>query len=241
MSAVDTEVKVRKIIKDPRMSLTMIGRLVVASERKKLTIIKNSKYPSEFVPGYYELARKAVCDAFESNFIDDYHLYFDDFKRKSAEYLKTSRTYSKETVLYKNNFFSAESLDGIVAMSAFLIPMLENHNFHSNLTQKKNAIMQNSVRIGAMADMLLYDQYGLEHIGFLKFNFSKTKFPAEEAAVKVQVLKRFYEKNNIDLNPKDCILVDVPTRRIYTLNELPDAKKSLDKATNLIWDNWDLV
>ncbi|MDB5016136.1 MAG: hypothetical protein JWQ84_968 [Mucilaginibacter sp.] len=52
-----------------------------------------------------------------------------------------------------------------------MTPLLENYTYYSNLEQKKNASMLNSVRIGAMADMLLYDQYGLDHVGFLKFNF----------------------------------------------------------------------
>jgi len=58
MSVVELEVETRKIVKDPRISLTMVGRLVVASERGQLAIIKKCKYPSKFVPGYHEMARK---------------------------------------------------------------------------------------------------------------------------------------------------------------------------------------
>jgi len=173
MSVVGVEVKERKVIKDPRMSLTMIGRLVVASERVKMTIIKNCKYPSDFVPGYHELARRAASDAFEGNLINDHHLYFEDFKRKATEYRKIALTFPKEKVGYKNNFHSAQGLDGLVAMSEILSPLFVNYNFHSNLSQKKSAIMLNSVRLGAMADMLLFDEYGLNQLGFLKFNLPK--------------------------------------------------------------------
>jgi hypothetical protein len=219
----------------------MVGRLVVASERGQLAIIKKCKYPSKFVPGYHEMARKVICETFAGNFKDDYDLYFDEFKRKSKEYRNAAMAYSKEKVLYKNHFYSAEGLDGAVAMAGLLTPLLEDYIFHSNLAQNKSAIMLNSVRVGAMADLLLYDQYGLDHIGFLKFNFSKTKFPAEEAAIKLQVLKKYYEFNKIELNPKDCILVDVAARRIYSLDEFADTGKALNKATILIRDNWDLL
>ena len=241
MSVVEEEVKVRKVVVDPRMSLTMIGRLVVASDRVKMTIIKNSKYPSEFVPGYHELARKGICEAFESNINGDYYLYFDEFKRKAKAYAKEAILYPKERVAYKNHFYSAEGLDSIVAMQGIITPLLENYTFYSNLSQKKNSIMLNSVRVGAMADMLLFDEYGLDHIGFLKFNFSKSKYPAEEAAVKLKVIKRYFEGKDIELNPADCVLVDVPSRRIYTLGEVPDAGGALNKATILIRDSWDLV
>ncbi|WP_419698132.1 hypothetical protein [Mucilaginibacter sp. NFX135] len=241
MSAVELEIKTRKVVEEPRISLTMMGRLVVASERAKLTIIKNSKYPSDFVPGYHEMARKCICNAFEGNFKDDYDLYFDEFKRKAKEYRKAATAYPREKVMYKNNFYSAEGLDGIIAMATLLTPILEYYTFYSNLDQKKNAIMLNSVRIGTMADIHLHDQYGLDHIGFLKFNFSKTKFPAEEAAVKLLVLKKYYDSKNISLNPRDCILVDVAYRRIYSLDGVPDATKPLNMATILVRDNWYVI
>ncbi|MES2267190.1 MAG: hypothetical protein V4520_10540 [Bacteroidota bacterium] len=125
-------------------------------------------------------------------------------------------------------------------MEGLITPLLEVYNYYSNLAQKKCAIELNSVRIGSMADIMLKDQYGMHLVGFMKFNFSKTKHPAEEAAVKLKVLKTYYDGKNIDLNPKDCILADVAARRIYTLAEVTDAGKVLDKATILIQDNWDL-
>jgi hypothetical protein len=48
MNLVEEEIEVRKIVIDPRLSLTMMAQLVVASDRVKLSIIKRSKYPSKF-------------------------------------------------------------------------------------------------------------------------------------------------------------------------------------------------
>ncbi|MDT3405550.1 hypothetical protein [Mucilaginibacter terrae] len=237
----ELEVEVRKIVQEPKMSLTMMGRLVVATEKGKLGIIKKSKYPSDFVPGYYELARKCLCETFSGNIKGYYDLYFDEFKRKAKEYKKIASTYPKEKVMYKNHFYSAEGLDGIVAMSALLTPLLERYTYYDNLAQKKAAIILNNVRIGAMADMLLHDEYGVDHVGFLKFSFSKTKFHEKEAAVKLHVLKNYYEAKNINVKPKDCILIDVPARRIYTLKDVPNMKETLQKDTLLIRDNWDVI
>lgn len=55
------------------------------------------------------------------------------------------------------------------------------------------------------------------------------------------MLKRFYEGIKIELNPKVCILVDVAARRIYTLDEVANAREQLNKASTLIQDNWDLI
>lgn len=241
MSVIEAEVKVRKVVVDPRISLTMMGRLVMASDKVKLSIIKKCKYQSEFVPGYHEMARKTICEAFENNIKGDFDIYFDEFKSKAKEFRHEANLYPIDKVAHKNPFYSAEGLDGVVAMEGLLTPLLDNYTFYSNLTQKKNSVMLNNVRIGSMADMLLFDQYGVDHIGFLKFNFSKSKYPAEEAAVKLQVLKRYFEGKQIELNPADCYLVDVPARRIYTLDEVPNATSALNKGTVLIRDNWDLI
>lgn len=185
------------------------------------------------------MARKLICETFAGNFKGDYDLYFDEFKSKSKEYHTAAIGYPKEKVLYKNYFYSAEGLDGVVAMSGLLTSLFDEYTYYSNLSENRNAIMVNGVRVGAMADILLKDKYGMDQVGFLKLNFSKTKFPSEEAAVKLKVLKTYYESKKIDLNPKDCILVDVAARRIYTLDEVGDSGRVLNKATILIRDNWD--
>jgi len=241
MSVVEVELKVRKVVVDPRISLTMIGRLVVASDQVRLSIIKKCKYPSDFVPGYHEMARKAICEAFENNIKGDYNVYFDEFKRTAKAFRKEAMLHPIDKVAYKNPFYSAESLDGIVAMEYLLGPMLDSYTFYSNIKQRKSSIMMNNVRIGSMADMLLFDQYGVSHTGFLKFNFSKSKYPTEEAAVKLHVLKKYFDSKKIELNSSDCYLFDVPTQRIYTLNEAPNANGALNKGTILIRDNWDLL
>jgi hypothetical protein len=80
MSEVEQEVKVKKAVKEPRISLTMISRYIVASERVKLSILKKCKYPSNYIPKFYEMARKLVCEILEGNFVDGHELYFEVFK-----------------------------------------------------------------------------------------------------------------------------------------------------------------
>jgi hypothetical protein len=241
MSVVEEEVAVRKVVIDPKMSLTMMAQLVVASDRVKLSIIKKSKYPSKFVPGYHELARKFMCEAFASNISGDYHYYFEDFKRRAKALAKEAVLYPKKRVAYKNPFYSAEALESMVVMEGIVTPLLEYYTMQSNVSKNKKSIEINNVCISARADLILEDQYGVNQVGFLKFNFSKSKYPAEEAAVKLHVLKRYYDERKIDVNPNDCILVDVAGRRIYRLSEVTDVKGRLHKDTILIRDTWNFI
>ncbi|MCQ6956990.1 hypothetical protein [Mucilaginibacter aquariorum] len=241
MSVIEEEVKVRKVVVDPKISLTMMAQLSVASDRVKLSIIKKSKYPSEFVPGYHEIARKSMCDAFASNISGDYHYYFEDFKHRAKALAKEAVLHPKKRVAYKNPFYSAQALDSMIVMEGIVTPLLQDYTMQSNTSKSKKSIEINNVCISSRADLILEDQYGVNQVGFLKFNFSKSKYPADEAAVKLHVLKRYYDERKLDLNPYDCILVDVAGRRVYRLSEVANMKDRLHKDTIMIRDTWELI
>lgn len=234
------EIKVQKVVKEPRISLTMISKYVVATENGKNRILLKCKYPSEYIPKFYEMARKLVCELFSGNFKDQHEIYFDEFSRQSATWKKDAPAYPVKTDGYKNRIFSAKGLDGLVAMQFLLEPILQTFTINSNLSRRTSAIMKNGVKIGAVADMLLSDQLG-EQVGFLKFNFSSVKLKKEEAEVKLEVLKTYFEKQGLHLLPKSCMLIDVAARRIYSLADVKSCEHTLNLATIEIRDNWDLI
>lgn len=241
MSEVEQPVKIKKVVKEPRISLTMISRYIVASEKGKVSILKKCKYPSDYIPKFYEMARRLVCEIFEGNFVDGHEVYFEAFKQQADIYRKEAKTYPENKDDHKNRIYSAKGLDAIVAMSNLLIPILENYTLENNLHRRRNKIMKNGVRIGAMADMLLFDQSGVQQVGFLKFNFESTKLKKEEAEAKLYVLRKFYEQKELELNSKSCILVDVIAWRNYSVADVTDAESSINQATLTIRNNWDLI
>jgi len=174
MIADELEIKVQKVVKEPRISLTMISRYVVATEKGKKRILLGCKYPPDYIPKFYEMARKLVCELFSGNFIDQQELYFEEFKRQASAWKKEALSFPENKDGYKNRIFSAKGLDGIVAMEFLLTPILNNYTLNNNLSQRTNAIIKNGVKIGAVADMLLSDPLG-KQVGFLKFNFSSEK------------------------------------------------------------------
>lgn len=237
----ESNVKVIKVVKEPQISLTMIGRYVSATEKGKNRILKGCKYPSEYIPRFYERARKLVCEVFAGNFFDQHEIYFEEFGRQLLTYKKEAQAFPENKDDYKNRIYSAKGLESIIAMAPILTPILHNYVLTNNLTHRKDAIKKNGVRIGAMADMLLSDQLGLTQNGFLKFNFSSKKLKKEEVEAKLYVLKTFFERQGVELNPKSCMIIDVAAWRIYTLADVGDAESAVDKATVEISSNWDLI
>lgn len=240
MIADQLELTVQKIVKEPRISFTMISRYVVATEKGKKRILLGCKYPPDYIPRFYEMARKLVCELFSGNFIDQQELYFEEFNRQASVWKKEAISYPENKDGYKNRVFSAKGLDGIVAMEFLLVPILNNYTLESNLSRRTNAITKNGVKIGAVADMLLSNQLG-EQVGFLKFNFSSEKLKKEEAEVKLHVLKTFFENKGLVLHPKSCMLIDVTAGRIYTVADVKDIELAFHMATIEIRDNWDLI
>ena len=240
MSEDEVEVKVKKVVKDPKLSLKRFSQYTVATENGKASILKGCKYPGDYVPRFYEMARKLVCDILSANF-DDQDLYFEEFKKQAAVYRKEAKAFPINKDPYKNRIRSANGLDAIVAMSMHLKPILSKYILNSNLTRRKNSITKNGVRIGAMADMLLFKDAGATQVGFLKFNFTTKKIKEDEVKAALFVLRAFFEKEGIKLDPKSCFLVDVFAWRIYVASDNSEIEKTVDKATIEIRDNWDLI
>jgi hypothetical protein len=233
-------VKIQKVVKDPRLSLKGFSQYTVSTENGKSGILKKSKYPGEYIPRFYEMARKLVCDIFSAN-IEDHELYFEEFKKQALVYRNDAKAFPEKKDGYKNRVRSANALDEIIAMSMFLIPILNEYVLNSNLTQRSNSIIKNGVRIGAVADMLLFKDAGATQVGFLKFNFTKKKLKEDEAKVSLFILRTFFERKGIKLDLNSCFLVDVFAWRVYTASDQPNIEKTVNKATIEIRDNWDLI
>lgn len=236
----ELEVKIQKVVKDPKLSLKRFSQYIVATNYGKKRILLTSKYPGDYVPKFYEIARRFICDVFSSN-IDDYDIYFDEFKKQASTLRKQALDYPSNKDAHKNRICSANGLDQLVAMSVHLIPILNKFVLNSNLSHKKDAITRNGLKIGSMADMLLHINAGATQVGFLKFNFTTKTLSKEEASGILLVLKTFFEKKGVDLDLKACFLVDVFDLRVYRASDQPDVRDLANNACKEIVEAWDSI
>lgn len=56
----ELEVKVGKIVEDPKISLKQFSSYSSATANAKNAILVKSKYPGNYIPRFYEIARKIV-------------------------------------------------------------------------------------------------------------------------------------------------------------------------------------
>lgn len=234
------EVKIQKVVESPKISLKQFSRYTVSTERGKNSILQKCKYPGEYIPKFYEMARKLICELFAGNF-EDTALYFDEFKKQALIWREQAKSYEENRDGFKNRVYSANGLDKICMMSQLLSKILDNYVLDNNLRKRRDSITKNGVRVGAMADMLVSNQEGARQVGFLKFNFTSKVLTKSEADIMLYTLKLFFEKKGIKLLPNACFVVDVYAARIYTLSSTPAIEENIDKATLEIRKNWDLI
>lgn len=234
------ELKVQKVVRDPRLSLKQFSQYMAATELGKNGVLRKCKYPGDYIPRFYEMARKLICETFSANF-EDHDLYFEEFERQASIFREEAKDYPENKDGFKNRVSSAKGLDEICSMAKLLSPILEGYVLDSNLSKRRDAITRNGVKIGAVADMLVSENGGATQVGFLKFNFTTKLLSKKEIGTMLHVLKQFFDRKDIKVDGRSCFLVDVFAGRIYTLAGIIDMEQDVEKATLEIRKNWDLV
>jgi len=147
----ELEVKVGKIVEDPKISLKQFSSYSSATANAKNAILVKSKYPGNYIPRFYEIARKIVCDTFGANF-EDTDLYFEEFIRQSQRLKKEAIPFPTNKDTYKNRTLSAEGLIALTHMQSQLNSILKHYVLNSNIKNKRQSVSIEEVKIGAMAD-----------------------------------------------------------------------------------------
>lgn len=233
-------VEIQKIVVDPRMSLKQFSAYIVATDRGRDRILRKSKYPGDYIPRYYEKARKLICETFSANF-DNHELYFEEFNRQGAILREEAKEHAENRDGFKNRMYSANGLDEIVAMEELISPILNDYILDSNLSKRRDAVVINDVKIGSVADMLLNENWGATQVGFLKFNFTGKALTKKEAGTMLYVLKEFFERKGVEVNPKSCLLIDAFARRIFKLSDMSGMTEDIENATIEIRKNWNSI
>jgi hypothetical protein len=211
-----SEVKQAKVVEDPRLSLTQFSRYHGSTLKGRQRILLDSKYPGDYIPKYYNIARKIITGTFSANF-NDYDLYFEEFRRQATILKKEALAFPSNTDDYKNRYLSAGALEALIRMSDKLTPVLDRYVL--NVNSKRAAILVNGVKISSKADMQLFD-LAAEQIGLLRFNFSQSRLKTNEADLALKVLMSYAkDTDGKSLAPKHCLLIDIHSGNILTAKD----------------------
>ncbi|WP_168199376.1 hypothetical protein [Pedobacter aquae] len=235
----EVQKEIQKVILEPRLSLKQLAAYPLASAKAKLSILTKAKYPGSYIPRFYEEARKIICNTFSSNY-PDAEIYFEEFERYANILLQEAQSLDRDNK--KNKICSSNALNEMRHLSSILNPILETFILNSNLKKTREHLYIQEVRIGCMADILIYENGGATLTGLLKFNFTKAPLKKREAENMLYIMKLFFERNSqVSFKNKNCILVDVFAHKLYI--SANDAQISVDikNSCKEIRDTWSLI
>lgn len=231
--------KVQKVVYEPKLSLKQLAAYPLATAKGKANILGKAKFPGSYIPRFYEEARKFICHTFNANFLDT-DIYFEEFERHAKMLLNEAVSLEKDK--RKNKICSSNALSEMRNLNSMLEPILNNFVLNSNLRNTREHLYIQDVKIGCMADILLYENGGLTFTGFMKFNFTKAPLKKREAEYMLYAIKLFFERKlEVNLKDKNCILVDVFAHKLYIAETDLEIDLSIKKSCREIKESWDLI
>lgn len=235
----EEKVKEKKVVENPRLSLSQFAKYCAATDNSKKSIILKAKFTGGYIPKFYDRARASVREILSANMADN-DLCFEMFQRKAFELKAEAKQFPVKKDDYKNREYSAEGLLALNRSSRILEPILDRYILNippPKSVNNPNTITIEGVKISAKVDLLLFEDAGLTEVGFISFNFTKRKLKRQEAEFWLYVLWYYHKLKGNIYNLSKCFLVDVYAGKIYTaiderFMEAPTRKLCLEIASN---------
>ena len=237
------KVKEKKVVENPRLSLSQFAKYCAATDNSKRSIILKAKFTGGYIPKFYDRARASVREILSAN-MNDNDLCFEILQRKALELKAEAKEFPVKKDDYKNREYSAEGLLALKRSSRVLEPILDK--FILNIPPPKslnntNTITIEDVKISSKVDLLLFEDAGLTEVGFISFNFTKRKLKRQEAEFWLYVLWYYHKLKGNVYNLSKCFLVDVYAGKIYTAIDERFMEQTTRKLCLEIASNWKIA
>lgn len=218
------------------ISINQICDFIAASEKRKVSIVKAQKYPSNFIITRYRFARKCMKKHFLNNFSPAVIM-------EGINVLQ----YKKG----KTNHQESDRVNSILALEEFMNLIFPKYFYNKIYTFHKieNAhIYINGLKIIISPDIVFsYIEQGQRYIGGLKFRIVKSNsFDFEQASLSARLIRDYLEQTFDEslgiIDSNFCVCVDVFGNRVYSApNTTSGHKLSLEITCSEIKDIWQKV
>lgn len=211
------------------LSLNQLIKFSGASERKKLSIIRQQKKPRTVQVAPYRTARAACTNFFIKHDATVIKNAIENLQRRTPRTEWAARD-------VKNSISALRSLMSIHFPDSII-------KCYFNRTKEKHLLFS-GVDIIISPDLILeFMEEGVKYIGAVKFYISKNELSLEEGIFGATVLKEFLDNVKEDgtrVSNNHCVCVDVMNGRIFTAqNESDSFKEKLNIYCNEINRLWD--
>lgn len=191
----------------PRISLNKLGEYLTATPSRRKRIIEDQQDPKPFITKRYGAAREQIVDFLASNMADDSIILQAAKNLKipsgGTDFVEQDRAASSEAI---HSFLEASeklNLDGLVVE-----PVSPSESSTMDVA---------GVTISMRPDAILKDKVTGEVKGCVKLHFPKTTpLDAQGGEYVATALRVHLGNNSTAVDPNKCLVVDVPTKQVYS-------------------------
>lgn len=218
-----------EIKSNPEISINPLIEYISASERRKRSIIKQQKNPSDFIIARYRTARSAFANYFKKD-------YDNSILITAIERLQSRKQTSDWTRNDTSN--SIEALRHFLAIE-FPFKLLKCRFVKPGV--KTYSI--NGVEIIVAPDLLLeWEIDGQKYSGAIKFYIKKKNLTYQQGRINASLIADFMKRTSpegVNISPEHCICVDVMNQRVFPASsDISEDMAVVSDACNEIHTLW---
>ncbi|MEZ5691158.1 MAG: hypothetical protein R3D71_05800 [Rickettsiales bacterium] len=227
---------VKKINKEPRISINKLGEYLVSKANRQRLILRDQKFPKDYITSYYKEAAEAIS-LFIADNMQDFSILE---KRKLILEQKPTSSIQNVTRISKNinaidNFLNM--IDDIDFMGADL-----------RLGDVSGHIKIKGVKVSVKPDIILTGNgtKGKKLVGGVKLHFNETHPLNVEAGGYISAALQIYCRNNLAHEglpyPKYCMTIDIGSNKVYSgVQAIAKREKDIEAACEQIYNLWSSV
>lgn len=189
----------------PEISINPLAEYVGASERRKRAILRQQKYPSDFIVARYRTARAAFSNYFKDGY--DQNVLIRAIERLQGK---------KPTSDWSRN----DTVNSIEALRRFLSLEIPFKSLKCRFSKSDiKAYSINGVSVVVSPDLLLeWEVEGQKHVGAIKFYIKKKDLTLQQGRLSASLLADFMQHTHSEettVSKRHCVCVDVMNQRIF--------------------------
>lgn len=197
---------VKNLLNNPEISISPLVEFVFASERKKASIIRDQKNPSDFIVARYRSARSAFSRYFINGFDKD----------TLISVIEKLQSKTIGTDWAKN-----DRLNSIVALRHFLQLEFPFENLKCTFIKPEHkSYSLEGVDVIVSPDLILkWDANGKTNVGAIKFNIKKQSLTLQKGGLTASVIYDYMlqiASPDWNVSKEYCFCLDVMSERLFS-------------------------
>lgn len=231
-----TSLKTAKVHKEPRISINKLGEYLVKKAGRQRQILREQKFPQDFMTAYYKDAQEAISSFLAGNMED-------------ITILERKKQILEQSPI--KNVYSMRQINGNIEAIDNFMNMVDDIDFKGatpQLGEPSGKMKIRGVEVSMRPEIILTGKgaKGKQLVGGVKLHFNKTHPLNEEACGYISAAMQIYCDNVLHEEGVSysgyCIVIDIASGQVYGgVTATAQRKKDIEAACEQIASLWPTI